>query len=159
MSLSDLASLGTFISSFAVLISLIYLAKQITQNTKHTRALIQQGRVSGIAGQYLAMADADLATAWLTANGHPAAPADVRKRQFFLQCVAIQVRQDDTFTQHQHGLLDGDQFARSTRHMTERLRADPALRDFFRNSVIVNGPSTPYRAYIQELLSTAETPG
>lgn len=156
MSLSDLASLGTFVSTFAVLISLVYLAMQIAQNTKHTSALIQQGRVAGITEQYIAMADADLAVAYLASNGHPTTPENVRKRQFFLQCVALQVRQDDTFTQHEQGLLDDDQFARSTRHMIDRLTADPGLRDFLRRAVIENGPPSRYRAYVQELVATAE---
>jgi hypothetical protein len=44
MSLSDLASISNLVSSVAVLASLVYLAQQIRQNTKHTRTLIQQGR-------------------------------------------------------------------------------------------------------------------
>lgn len=52
--------------------------------------------------------------------------------------------------------LDDEQFARSTRHMTERLTADPALRAFFRESLIANGPPTGYRAYVEELLGKAE---
>jgi hypothetical protein len=38
MSLSDLASLGSFISGAAVLVSLIYLAIQVRQNTRNVRA-------------------------------------------------------------------------------------------------------------------------
>lgn len=34
---------------------------QIAQNSKHTRAVIQQGRVAGITEQYIAMANAVLA--------------------------------------------------------------------------------------------------
>jgi len=156
MSLSDLANLGEFFSSLAVFVSLIYLAMQIAQNTKHTRALIQQGRIAGVVDQYLSMADADLTAAYLAANGHPVTADDIRKRQFFLQCVALQVRQDDTFTQHRQGLLDGDQFARSTRHITERFKADPALRDFFHDAVVANRPPTPYRTYVQEMLAKTE---
>lgn len=43
MTLSDLASIGTLISSFAVLISLIYLALQVKVTEKNQRALINQG--------------------------------------------------------------------------------------------------------------------
>ena len=49
MSLSDLASIGSFISGIAVLVSLVYLSLQIRQNTKHSQALIQQGRAARIA--------------------------------------------------------------------------------------------------------------
>lgn len=43
MSLTDLASIGTLISSVAVLISLIYLALQVRVTEKNQRALINQG--------------------------------------------------------------------------------------------------------------------
>lgn len=43
MTLSDLASIGTLISSIAVLISLIYLALQVKVTEKNQRALINQG--------------------------------------------------------------------------------------------------------------------
>jgi hypothetical protein len=41
MSLSDLASIGSFVSGAAVLVSLVYLRLQIRQNTRHSQALIQ----------------------------------------------------------------------------------------------------------------------
>ncbi len=43
MTLSDLASIGTLISSVAVLISLVYLALQVRVTEKNQRALINQG--------------------------------------------------------------------------------------------------------------------
>ena len=46
MKLSDLASIGSLISSAAVLISLVYLALQIRQAERNQRALIHQGRAS-----------------------------------------------------------------------------------------------------------------
>jgi hypothetical protein len=48
MTLSDISSIVGMISGLAVLASLIYLAQQNRQNVKHTRALIQQGRVERI---------------------------------------------------------------------------------------------------------------
>ena len=52
MSLSDLASLGSFVSGLAVMISLIYLAVQIRQAERNQKAMIQQGRTARmVAGQ------------------------------------------------------------------------------------------------------------
>lgn len=45
MSLSDLASIATLVSSFAVLVSLIYLALQTRQSARNQRATIQWGRL------------------------------------------------------------------------------------------------------------------
>src|SRR5215469_17016584 len=38
MTLSDLASIGSFVSGIAVLVSLVYLAIQVRQNTRNLRA-------------------------------------------------------------------------------------------------------------------------
>jgi PEP-CTERM motif len=46
MTLSDLAALGSFISSVAVLVSLIYLALQVRQADKNQRAIVQQERAA-----------------------------------------------------------------------------------------------------------------
>src|SRR5579864_6409927 len=43
MSLSDLASIGTLVSSAAVLVSLVYLSMQVRMTEKNQRALINQG--------------------------------------------------------------------------------------------------------------------
>ena len=42
MGLSDLASLGSFVSGIAVLVSLVYLAIQIRQTERNQRTLLQQ---------------------------------------------------------------------------------------------------------------------
>jgi hypothetical protein len=44
MSLSDLANIGGFVSSLAVLISLVYLALQIRQSAKNQKAAIHNER-------------------------------------------------------------------------------------------------------------------
>ena len=57
MTLTDLASLGSFVSAVAVVISLIYLALQVRQNTRHSQALIQQGRAARISDAALKIAE------------------------------------------------------------------------------------------------------
>jgi hypothetical protein len=110
MTLSDLASLGTFISAVAVLISLIYLSQQIRQNTKHSQALIQQGRAARIADTSLRLselaADEGIANCFdgradVTAN-------DVRR--FVFMCRAVFISAEDSYFQNQQGLLDPTAF-------------------------------------------------
>jgi hypothetical protein len=57
MTLADLSSLGSFISGIAVLVSLVYLSLQIRQNTRHSQALMQQGRAARIADTSLRIAE------------------------------------------------------------------------------------------------------
>jgi hypothetical protein len=110
MSLLDLASLGSFVSGIAVLISLVYLSLQIRQNTKHSQALIQQGRAARIADTALRLAelrgDDGLDACF---NGSPDVSAKDIARFLFI-CRAVFISAEDSFFQHQEGLLKGMAF-------------------------------------------------
>jgi hypothetical protein len=147
MSLSDLASIGSFVSGIAVLASLIYLSLQVSQNTKHSRALIQQGRVTGITTNYLAMADADLAAAHIIGNGGIASPEEIKRRQFWLECTTALVRTEDSFFQHEAGLISDAQFSRAQALFVEVLKGGPGLRQHFERNVLQASSSTTSAAF------------
>ena len=71
MSLSNLASLGSFVSGFAVLISLIYLALQVRQSERNQQIAIRHSRASRIVELQLALADPAVAVAWRHGTGSP----------------------------------------------------------------------------------------
>ena len=60
MSLSDLASLGSFISGSAVAITLIFTLVQLRQNNRNLRAVMQQTRSDRYAEQILRPTEAFL---------------------------------------------------------------------------------------------------
>jgi hypothetical protein len=106
LTLADLASIGTFVSGIAVLVSLVYLSLQIRQNTKHSQALIQQGRAARIADTALRLAEL---------RGNEGlnrcfdGSADVSAQdvgRFLFVCRAIFVSAEDSFFQGSQGLLD-----------------------------------------------------
>jgi hypothetical protein len=109
MTISEIADLSTAVSGLAVTASLIYLALQVHQNTKHTRAFIHQGR----------------SDRFITAT-----PEEVKQRQFALICSAIVNSWEDTFTQHEDGLISEDQFA-SFRASVAFLVGHPGVRQFW----------------------------
>jgi hypothetical protein len=111
MTLSDLASIGNLISGVAVVISLIYLSAQTRQNSRHSQALIQQGRASRTM---------EILTRWAEFNwtdgmeacisGSPEVnPRDLRR--FISLMRAYFVNYEDSFLQHSQGLLDDAAFA------------------------------------------------
>jgi hypothetical protein len=152
MTLSDIASVGSLLSALAVLTSLIYLSLQVKQNSKHTQALILQGRAARITTQYLTLASSDLASAWIAANGVTPTPEAVRLRQFMLQGMATDYSWEDTFYQHEAGLLGKEQFG-DFREKLKLLLAEPGLRKYFsRRPVSQDGPSQ-FHQFIDELLS------
>ena len=107
MTLSDLASIGGLISGVAVLASLIYLAQQTRQNVRHSQALIQQGRAARIADTALRIAELRESDAIDKCfEGSLDVSAKDLGRFLFL-CRAIFVSAEDSFFQHQQGLMDG----------------------------------------------------
>jgi hypothetical protein len=110
MSLSDLASIASVLSSIAVAVSLIYVGVQAHQNAKHTRALIQSNRVDRLMSQMVGFSDADKCAAYIVGNGKEATPQAIQERQFFMQCLAQTGVMLDVYTQYQSGLLNEEQF-------------------------------------------------
>jgi hypothetical protein len=110
MSLSDLASLGSFVSGFAVLISVIYLALQVRQTERNQQIAIRHSRVSRIVELQLALADPALADAWLHGSGSPQEITQTELSQFTNVCRALFFHFEDSFYQREEGLLNDDAF-------------------------------------------------
>lgn len=154
MSLSDLASLGSFVSGFAVLASLIYLSLQIRQNTKHSRALIQQGRAARICQTLSDMAELDW-TDGLEAcfAGEPrVSPQDLRKFNFIARTYFVSA--EDSFLQHQEGLMDHEVFDGFEGSMRAGLAASPGFRKAWKISRLSYVPA--FREYIDKLAVEAK---
>ena len=154
MTLTDLASLGSFISAIAVAASLIYLALQVHQNSKHTRALIQQGRIDRNVSSALAMADEDLVAAYITGNGDAATPELVKRTQFLLQCVAIYNSWEDGFSQHEDGLLREAQYVGYRIQIVRVLKGAPGVHEGWQRWKGTRADK--FTAFIDELVSQAE---
>jgi hypothetical protein len=110
MSLSNLASLGSFVSGFAVLISLIYLALQVRQTERNQQISIRHSRVSRIVELQLALADPAVAAAWLHGSGSPQEITQTELSQFTNLCRALFFHFEDSFYQREEGLLNDDAF-------------------------------------------------
>jgi hypothetical protein len=105
MTLTDLASLGSFVSAVAVVISLLYLALQIRQNTRHSQALIQQGRAGRIADTSLKLAElrADDGINACFDGSTDVSARDVARFLFTTRSIFISA--EDSFFQAEEGLL------------------------------------------------------
>lgn len=107
MSLSDLASLGSFVSGFAVLISLIYLALQVRQAEKNQRAIIHQGRVEQSTDRLLRLMEPELLKPFMKGlYGRDASAEELEFQQFVFAMAAIGREIADLYFQHDLGLLD-----------------------------------------------------
>jgi hypothetical protein len=110
MSLSDLASLGSFVSGFAVLISLIYLSLQVRQTKRNQQVAIRHSRASRIVELQLRLADPGVADAWLHGSGSPQEITQTELSQFINLCRAMFFHFEDSFYQREEGLLNDEAF-------------------------------------------------
>jgi hypothetical protein len=110
MSLSDLASVGSFVAGFAVLISLIYLALQVRQTKRNQQISIRHSRASRNVELHLALADPAVADAWLHGSGSPQEITQTELSQFTNLCRAFFFHFEDSFYQREEGLLNDDAF-------------------------------------------------
>lgn len=110
MSLSDLASLGSFVSGFAVLASLIYLALQVRQTKRNQQISIRHSRASRIVELERVLADPTVADAWLHGSGSPEELTLIELSQFIHLCRALFFHFEDSFYQREEGLLNDDAF-------------------------------------------------
>ena len=111
MILSDLAALGSFISGLAVVVSLVYLSVQTRQNSKHTQALISQGRTNQVIDFNQSVStDRELADimlrGWLADPTLPAL-SSVELYRFSLSMFSGFLTAEDDYRQHQGGLIEG----------------------------------------------------
>jgi hypothetical protein len=154
MSLSDLAAIGSLGSSLAVLVSLVYLAQQTRQSTKHARALIQQGRAERTFELLIRWAEFEWTDGMEAClDGSPDVnPRDLRRYISLMR--AMLVNYEDSFLQHEEGLLQGQAFEnvesalRSAMSTPGARRAWGVIRGFFgagfqkyMDNIIAKGPS------------------
>lgn len=158
MSLTDLASIASIISSFAVAASLAYLALQAHQNAKHARALIQAGRIDRLMNQMIGFSDADKCAAYLVGNGQESTPNAIKERQFMMQCLAQAATMLDVFTQHSDGLLSEEQFQGVCGTYRVWLR-EPGFRQQMIARRAALGPVQPkFSAFVDSLMADVDTP-
>jgi hypothetical protein len=110
MSLADLAALGSFVSGFAVLTSVIYLALQVRQTERNQQIAIRHSRVSRIVELERALADPAVAAAWHHGSGSPEELTQTELNQFISLCRAFFFHFEDSFYQREARLLDDEAF-------------------------------------------------
>lgn len=110
MILSVLASVGSFVSGFAVLTSLIYLALQIRQTERNQQIAIRHSRVSRAVELHLALANPVMSDAWLHGGRLPEKLTQTEAAQYLHLCRAYFFHFEDSFYQRREKLLNDDAF-------------------------------------------------
>ncbi|HEX4451994.1 MAG TPA: hypothetical protein VH143_14045 [Kofleriaceae bacterium] len=102
--------MGSFVSGFAVLTSLIYLTLQVRQTERNQKSSIRHSRVSRIVELHVALAAPSVADAWLHGSASPEQITQTELSQFTNLCRAMFFHFEDSFYQREEGLLNDDAF-------------------------------------------------
>lgn len=108
MTLSDLASIGSLISSVAVLASLVFLTLQMRQTVKNQQSLMQNGRAQQLSHwlEYIAQPDVNR----MIMDGN-AGNLDLEEWVRYNSTTwSMLVNYENNFLQHRAGMLDDEQY-------------------------------------------------
>jgi hypothetical protein len=159
MSLSDLASLGSFISGAAVLLSLIFLyyqlrqlSAQVKQTEKYQQTLVKQARTTRVMEVNARLADADFASVNLRVMTNAKNLTLAEWSRFNAHARAIFQNGEDTYSQHRRGLLHADDFDGFVRALGWTFRG-PGLRVAWKTHR-ASFPE-PYAAFVDEIVAAS----
>jgi hypothetical protein len=127
MSLADLASIGSFISGIAVLISLIYVGVQVRQAKLHQQAAIRQGRADRIVTMCFHGGDPSIADAVAKGYAGDADITETQLTQYHYICRGFFYHCEEEFFQHKEGLAN-DAYYASFLAGTRMMFCEPGLR-------------------------------
>ena len=125
MTIQDLGSIGEFVGAVAVVLSLLYLAIQVRQNTRSVRASTFQGVIDGWQELLLRGSQSDMARIFGQGSLDPSKLDAV----FFVVMRACLRRYENDFYQWQGGTLDREAFEGFRRSLrAEFLQAPGVLK-------------------------------
>ena len=149
MSLSDLASLGSFVSGMAVLMSLVYLWLQNRQLEKNQRALINQGVVNRSSDTFKWLAEPHMSELISKMIGGETQFTGKELTQIRMRLRNTMVSVRDTYVQHKSGLVDEITFE-SALGSVKSLLAQPVIRALWDLDRATYAPE--WIAYIDRLI-------
>jgi len=157
MSLSDLASLGSFVSGVAVLISLVFLYfqlrqvnAQVRQAERNQRALLQHGRAGRAADTNFELANRAELLSRVALGDRAVTGDDFRRFHYVSQAIFFGF--EDTYYHHCQGMLDDASFESSLASMRAWL-AMPGSRAWWRTTREWREPG--FRAVVDALEEAA----
>ena len=107
MTIQDLGSIGELVAAIATLVTLIYLATQVRQNTRALKSATFQN-ISGEMGKNVEpiISNADLAAVMVKGNTDPDSLSAEERLRYSSMLVASFRRLESVYVQHQLGSID-----------------------------------------------------
>ena len=132
MTLQDLGNLGELIGAIAVVISFVFLAVQIRQNTKTVQTSTYQGVLdSARSDTELILAHPHLERVYRLGRRDFEQLTDDERPLFRMLVSQILLNHESIFLQHQRGVIDED-FWRGRREGLRALLSQPGVRQWWK---------------------------
>lgn len=131
MSFSDIASLGSLISGFAVLVSLVFLALQIRQGAKNQRAVIQNERTKLVQDLVVSVNEPEKIETWIRGDAADDGMDDNGCHAYLLRALCTFRLIEEFFYQHRDGMMDESRWESNVRRVEGFMRT-PGLRAAWR---------------------------
>ena len=110
MSLSDLASLGSFVSGLAVLATLAFLVVQLRQTNRNQRALMQQSRTSRTSDVMMKVTEPHIIGCMTRGGAGDIGLSQIEIETFNRVVTAMFLNWEDTYLQNLAGTIDVQSF-------------------------------------------------
>lgn len=157
MTLSELADLGEFLGGLAVLVSLVYLALQIRQNSQQILANTEAAEASALIEctrlrvefDARIAADPDLVELWDLGHTNPSQLTDEQKRRFIWMLSQQFYACDGLHAMNRRGVLPDDTWAVIERALAGQL-SNPLVRSYVQSGVTPLDPQ--FHQLIQSLI-------
>ena len=128
MSLDDLGNIGELVAAIGVIVSLIYLAVQIRQNTKTVRTSTYQAVLDySNRVQELVLSNPNLERIWRVGRRDPTQLTDDERPQFRLLLTSFLNVYETMFLQYRRGTLD-EEYWKSRLLGLELMFSQPGVR-------------------------------
>ncbi len=128
MTLSDLANIAEIAGGIAVVISLIYLAIQVRQNTDSIKSATLQANTALWSSLLGNVAEPGAVEAYATGLSGKRDISPLQYTQFFLLCRGLFAAFENQHDQFQRGTLDEEAYKAYERAISEQLLAFPGFR-------------------------------
>ena len=151
MSLSDLSSIGSFISGLAVVTTLLFLLIQVRQTEKNQRALLNQGALSRATdtAMWMSQHEQSVLLSRVSSNETSFSNDELWKLVGLLRVNVLNLQ--DAYIQHKERLVDQatlEQAVRAFQFWIQR----PIMRALYR--VLRENIATDTRLYIDKLIDS-----
>lgn len=132
MDLTTLVSIANLVSSLAVVVSLVYLSRQIRQGADNQRSIMDRGRSEQVGEwlQHIARDD----TAELILRGHAGDPTltETELHRYLWNMYPLFLHFEDSFYQHRAGMIGDGQYASILGHLRSQCTT-PGFRALWRH--------------------------